>query len=274
MTDSPKQVNLDQFESLDAAVAAVQGPVRRYDVVAKRLGDAQGIEQTRLGYLFLSAVARARGLHEGIAQAIAASNPHATFPLLRQFAETVLVVMYVAENPEYAGAIIVHPRHEPTVRRKNMQELIDWSKRRRHAEQFKEVYAELCEGTHYGSTAWGFPFDFAEDRAADSPSWRSSPRWTSKRQALTACAWTLEIAEAMESALNNLAGRCLREQRAATAREAGVQVATCRVHGPIVVGDANHTICPVQSKRVVDDEEVVSTCAEPLKVERPHRTAE
>jgi hypothetical protein len=70
----------------------------------------------------------------------------------------------------------------------------------------KMVYAELSEATHFGATAMWMPhsIECEEERLL---SWSSGPQWRSDEEALIACAWTLELADAMELALRQLAER-------------------------------------------------------------------
>jgi hypothetical protein len=211
----PTPLDLTQFESLDAAVAAVI-PGRQYEDVAAQVLERNGAGVTELTVFFMSAVSRARSLHEGVATAIAASNPHAAFPLIRQFAETVAVVLYVADHPEYVAALMDHPKNLPkNVKRLSIQALVNYMDSR-HSEQFGVVYADLCEITHFGSFAVWSPFQLKDDPAAPGRlSWASGPRWKDERQGLIACAQTVELADAMEQAIKNLGAACIREMDSA-----------------------------------------------------------
>jgi len=207
-------LDLNQFDSVADALERVQ-PGDEYDDVVRRLFAVTGGELTELTMFFLSAVARANGLHHGIAQAIAAENPHAAFPLIRQFAETVAVVLYVADNPHYARVISTRPdqRSKGGPKRRSMQYLVNYMDKN-HADQFGAVWKELCEATHYGAVAWALPFTTSDDEDRDFE-WRSRPHWKNDRDALIACAQTLECADTMETALNNLGARIVTAHRAA-----------------------------------------------------------
>lgn len=101
--NDPTLLDLTQFESLDDAVSAVKSFDRHeYEDTAVRVFDSvktTGGGFTQLMMFLLSAVSRARGLYDGIEAAIAAANPHAAFPLIRQFADAVAVVLYTTEHP-------------------------------------------------------------------------------------------------------------------------------------------------------------------------------
>ena len=149
-------------------------------------------------------ITRSQGLHEAIAREIARENPHAVFPLIRAFAESVLLVFYVADHPDYVNALIDRPRNfgKGDPKRKSIQALISYAKD--HAPGMKDVYAELSEATHFGSTAMWASVTPEEERHV---SWANSPRWRSDEQALIACAQTLELADAMTHLLTQFAER-------------------------------------------------------------------
>jgi hypothetical protein len=207
MADEPELLDLSQFASLDDAISNVQTG-RIYEEVSTPYLQAIHADG-RLFYLdlfFMSAITRARSLHEGIAREIAAANPHATFPLIRQFAETVALVFYVSDHPAYVNALTDRPRDLPrNIKRKTPQALVNYMSK--HARHFGEVYAELCEITHYGSTAmWS---TIRPDKADPGHiTWSSKPDWRDERQALIACAQTLELVDAMQTALKALGHAC------------------------------------------------------------------
>jgi len=75
-----------------------------------------------------------------------------------------------------------------------------------HAPGMKEVYANLSEATHFGSTAMWASVKPGEGEERDF-TWQSAPRWRSDEQALIACAQTLELADAMTVLLTRFAER-------------------------------------------------------------------
>lgn len=210
MSDRPTLLDLDQFASLSDAVESLS-PGQRYEDIAVKVVEAADGVLTTLLLFFMSAVTRARCLQEGVALTVKASNPHAAFPLIRQFAETVAVVFYVADHPDYVAALMEEPRHLPkNVKRKGIQALIAHMDKR-YSNQFKTVYADLCEITHYGSFAWATPFRLAsetDESVSGRFTWASGPRWRDERQGLIACAQTLELAAAMSAGLTRLGRVC------------------------------------------------------------------
>lgn len=207
-TSPPERLNLDleQFLSVEDALAKVQPGERYLDVGKVVLPHAEGLPLTLPVLFWFSMISRCQGLHDAIAREIAHENPHAVFPLIRAFAESVLLVIYVADHPEYVNALIDRPRNlgKGGPKRKSIQALISYAKD--HAPGMKDVYAELSEATHFGSTAMWASVTPAEAEEHHF-TWASSPRWRSDEQALIACAQTLELADAMTHLLREFAER-------------------------------------------------------------------
>ena len=85
--------------------------------------------------------------------AVANANPYAVFPLIRAFAEAVVLVFYVNDHPQYVRTLIVPERELPKggPKRKTIKALISYASE--HAPGMEAVYRELSEATHFGSTA-------------------------------------------------------------------------------------------------------------------------
>jgi hypothetical protein len=214
---------------------------------------------------FLGSIARARGLHEGLAQAIASTNPHAAAPLLRQFVETLAVVLYVTRHADYAGAFI----HDPRVQkqrggpsRKSPKKLVDWMEASGNAVGFVTMYEELSEATDYGGTAFAFPFQTDQDD--DSiVHWQAEPRWKDVGSALVICRWTISASDAMEAWLRQL-GQLW--QRVVTSGDG--MSGYCPVHGPIP--GVGRTTCPLPDTRIVGEGIEEFTCGQKLSAEPKH----
>jgi hypothetical protein len=213
---APTKLDLDQFTSLEDALVKVE-PGDRYLEVGKvlmPLGD--GMPMT-LGTMFwFSMITRSEGLHQAIAREIRAGNPHAVFPLIRAFAEAVVLVIYVGDHPSYVEVLTARaselPKNGP--KRKSIQALINYASR--HAPGMKGVYADLSEATHFGAIAmWVSHTIEGDDESGYRTSWTSYPRWRDDEQAMVACAQTLELAEAMEYFLHRFAAAHVLPLRAA-----------------------------------------------------------
>ena len=206
-------VDLDQFKSVNDALAKIDAARHSYLRAGRAVlerGDA-AILSTREGIFWSAGLTRCQGLHDATAREIRHENPHAVYPLLRAFAETVLHLIYVIDHPAYIDRLVRRERDRPknAPGRKTIQALVAYASKQ--AAGMKGVYAELSEATHFGSIAvWA---SWSQDGEADHGRtgfvWSSRPRWRSEEQQLTACAYLLELADVGEILLANFAGRYL-----------------------------------------------------------------
>jgi hypothetical protein len=205
--EDPILLDLSQFSSPQNAIASIDRERGFDEIVKPVLADAVNVMEgpTMLFAFCQSAITRANGLYAGVVREIRASNHPAVFVLMRQLAETVAVVRYVADNPTYVTALLRPEKEwkpgEP--KRKHIQSLIDYMDKN-YSTQFKAVYAELSELCHFGSTAvWQSHVIVSnqERRAV----WNSQPAWRSQHTLYVACAQVLELGEAMALALMSLA---------------------------------------------------------------------
>ena len=169
---------------------------------------SEGLPLTLPTLFWFSMITRSEGLHRAIAREAREGNAHAVFPLIRALAESVVLVHYVLDKPAYVQVLIQRaselPRDGP--KRKSIQALINYASK--HAPGLKAVYAELSEATHFGAIAmWASHNITGEDESGYSTSWASAPEWKSDKEALIACAQTLELADAMEALLRQFAHR-------------------------------------------------------------------
>ncbi len=206
LTPPPRGLDLGQFDSVEDALTKIEPGDRYLEVgkIAMRDGkDGGGLPLTLPVLFWFSMITRSQGLHDAIVREIAQGNPHSVFPLIRAFAESVVLVYYVSDHPKYVTALIDHPRSsgKEGPRRKTIQALIAYAKD--HAPGMKDVYAHLSEAAHFGSTAmWA-----SVTPTGEGFTWASSPRWRSDEQALIACAQTRELADAMTDLLTRFAER-------------------------------------------------------------------
>jgi hypothetical protein len=212
MPEPPQLLDLSQFASVEDALDRI-APRQRYVGVAKSLDMLERSKRLRgvnVGWLFwLSMITRSEGLHEAIAREARQGNPHAVFPLIRAFADTVVMLLYVVDHPDYVDTLTVRAGElqKGGRQRKKLQALIAHVSKQ--APGLKHVYAELSEATHFGSAALWMSHSVLRDGDAGARRaiWTSNPNWRDEKQALIACALTLELAEAMQTALNNFAVR-------------------------------------------------------------------
>ena len=194
-------LDLDQFRDLEDALGQLANS-RVYDDVLTA-AFARPHTYGLLTVFAQSACTRFRGLHEGIVREVAASNPHAAFPLNRAFAETVLTLAYAYDNPDYLDRITERRGDQPKeLKRLPITVLIDHIEP--SAPGFRHVYDDLCEMTHFGSVALWQPHVMAN---VTTVHWRSEPRWKNEREPLIACAQLGEMSAAAVTYLHNFAGR-------------------------------------------------------------------
>lgn len=202
----PILVDLAQFESLDHAKRVIQRD-RGFDDSVKQdlVGAVEASEQLNADLAFvLSAISRSRALHEAIVREIGHDNPQAVFTLMRQFAETIALIRYTADHPHYFDTVVRDPQDlEPgMLKHRSTQSLINHMDSK-YSVQFKLVYAELCDMSHFGAKAvWNS--HRLESEEENRTSWSSSPRWRSDQECLVACAQLLELSDEMERSLRAL----------------------------------------------------------------------
>ena len=214
----PQRLDLEQFASVEDALEKIASGDRYFDVgklAMSYVDDGAGLPLTQPVLFWFSMITRSQGLHDAIVREIGEGNPHAVFPLIRAFVESVVLVYYVTDHPEYVEALMDHPRnfgrHGP--RRKSMQSLMTYMEK--DAPGIKDVYAHLSEATHFGSTAMWASAKPDESEEHDF-TWASAPEWRSDEQALIACAHTLEMADAMTFLLTRFAERYVGPRRQVT----------------------------------------------------------
>lgn len=194
-------LDLDQFHDLADALGQLANSKVYEDVLEAAF--ARPHTYSVLTMFVQSSCTRFRGLHEAITREIAASNPHAAFPLNRAFAETVLTVAYVHDHPDYVERITERRGDRPKeLKRLPVRALIDHIEP--NAPGFSAVYDELCEVTHFGSVALWQPHLLKEPLTVQ---WRSEPRWRDDREPLVACAQLKEMSAAAQIYLYNFVGR-------------------------------------------------------------------
>jgi hypothetical protein len=201
-------LDLSQFASLDDALNKVEPGSRYLDVGRLLIPIGDGMPMTLTTMFWFSMITRSEGLHQAIAREIRQNNPHAVFPLIRAFAEAVVLVLYVHDHPNYIGLLTTRPDELPKngPKRKSMQALIHHASKQ--AAGMKSVYAELSEATHFGAVAmWASHTIEGDEQSGLRTTWTSYPRWRDDEQAMVACAQTLELADAMESLLRAFAER-------------------------------------------------------------------
>lgn len=143
--------------------------------------------------IFAGLTARAQGLHEGAIAAIEAGNPYAAFTLLRSYSENAAAILYLMDHPTMLDKFWQDPKGVKIGRITNHA-------RKRFA-MFAEIYDQLSQFAHPASRSI-----LASFKAGDEGqfSWSSAPRFKSESDAITACAWVVELAQATGHLLDGL----------------------------------------------------------------------
>lgn len=191
-------IDLSQYASVEDALSEAQGLADQLKRVAIRAMTEDNPERTlSLAHIFLwSALARAKGLHDGIEREIQASNPHATFPLIRTYVELDGLLLYVTEKPDYLQKLVANPRDSLAARGRVSFQAV-WALAARRYPGIKKVYEELSEFGHFGSSGVWASVRF-DDRNPDpgtlgkvtqwiGPGWRDADR-----DPKLAAAWLVE----------------------------------------------------------------------------------
>lgn len=219
MADESGRVFLDLsgMEDRDRAISiASAGCPTRYTEVAEKHMAKQAV-LTQGFMLFGSFVSRMRGLHEGVVREIANNNPHAAFPLIRAWVETVTIGLYLLRNPAYSEFLLEGPGNNRPAK-KSFQAMFHAV--RDDAGQLELVYRQLSDYSHFGSLGvWNA--HSLDDRDGQRVTWTDVPRWRDEQHFQIACAQTAELAEAGLRTLDDLGAMLIRPPRRHQEKEPG-----------------------------------------------------
>lgn len=200
-------MDLSKLGTLSEAVETSEGLATSYDKIARGVLELTGANFGSESLFFQSMIVRIRGLHDGSVREIRSGNPHGTFPLVRAWSEACALLVYVVDKPQYITALMEDKKSlgSSAGRRKSIQALISHATGRMPG--LKLIYGQLSEVAHFGSVAFWNPFDThdSDDPSVVTLTWSSIPRWRDEHQALIACGWVHELAEASRHLLQEFA---------------------------------------------------------------------
>jgi hypothetical protein len=203
---APQQLNLDQFDDVEDALQKLSDS-RIYENEIKEFIEQFSPEWSLPLMFAQSAASRLRAFHEGSLREIAAENPHAAFTLNRSLAETVLVLAWTMDHPDYMDQVL-RPKSELPKAMKPPAIVVMREHFAADAPGFDAVYADLCEVTHFGSKSFAHPHQFVDEGANEQAiQWAAVPRWRSNQEPLIACAQLQELRDAGVTLLHNFLGR-------------------------------------------------------------------
>ncbi len=204
-------LDLSKFASVEDAIKEIDMGDRYTRVFTEIITDH--MDMNLLTLFFASVISRSVGLHSAILREIRPSNPHGVIPLLRAFTEDAVLLMYVIDNPTYVKSLAVRAKDllSKGPKRKSIQSPIGHSAS--VAPGFKLIYADLCEGSHFGSIEIWMSHSAPESEIPDVAAnwrWSSAPHWKgeskTRSSAVRNClswltAWRCISADSGESSL-------------------------------------------------------------------------
>lgn len=137
--------------------------------------------------LFCGLLARGQGFHEGAVDAIEAGNPYAAFTLLRSYAENAAAVLYLKDHPTRIDAFW----NDINGRGITIGKMTNYANTRFGG--FKGVYEQISRYAHPHLLSVITSHRTNDDNAF---LWASDPTFHSDNDALAACGWAVELAEA------------------------------------------------------------------------------
>jgi hypothetical protein len=206
----PLKVDLAQFASVEDAVRKAEASFARFVPLAKRIVAADQGSLHEPAILMLSAIARATGLCVGIVHAVETENPHAAFPLIRSYADVVLVALFVHLRPAYLQTALRGPRNLKAgdMKPRTSQAMISAVSER--APGFAAAWDELSDLTHFGSlaiwNAWQLDTSAPAPNTLGTFNFATHPRWRNASDPLLVCGWLIELSDALTDTLELMLG--------------------------------------------------------------------
>jgi hypothetical protein len=148
--------------------------------------------------VFSGFLARAQGFHEGTVVAIAADNPYAAFTLLRAYAENAAAILYLKDHPAQLDRFWRDIRGAGVP----IDEITDYAMNRFRG--FRGIYLELTKYAHPHALSLFASSRVIEGRLVE---WSSVPTFKSDHDAVMACVWVVELADATSHLLKEFAAQ-------------------------------------------------------------------
>lgn len=183
-TDWLQSLGVRDAESGSAAARAARD--RILEPARRVLGSTDDL--TLLTVVFQGFVARAQCLHEGSVQMIEAGNPHASFTLLRAYAENAAAILYAKDHPN-----VVSHWWDPDGHGVKIGKITNHAATR--FDGFKGIYDQLSKFAH--PQAKGILASTSiTDEAVGKMEWSSAPHFKRPHDQLIAYGWAVELAGA------------------------------------------------------------------------------
>jgi len=204
----PPRVDLSRFASVQDAIEKAEASFARFVPLAKRILVADQGNLHEPSIFMLSAVARATGLCAGVVHAVETENPHAAFPVLRSYADVVLVVRYVWHRPAYLPTALRGPKNlrPGDMKARTSQAMISVVSAK--APGFAAAWDELSDMTHFGSlaiwNAWQLDTSAPAANTLGRVNFATYPRWKTATDPLLVCGWLIELSDALSDTLEQM----------------------------------------------------------------------
>jgi len=150
VSQDPIILDLSRFSTKEEALSIAKGDCPNSYIQVSRKYVFPGATMSSAHLLFMSAVSRAIGLHEGALREINADNPHSVFILNRGFLELLSILMFTADNPEYIDVLtgLGPGKDGPRKRFKDIFQSLE-----KEAPGFMNAYDELSKYAHFQDLA-------------------------------------------------------------------------------------------------------------------------
>lgn len=127
-----------------------------------------------------------------------ADNPYASFTLIRAYAENAAAILYVKDRP---GVLDLFWR-EPDSPGVSIGKITNYAQKRFAG--FRGIYGQLSQYAHPAARSLLASHRMVEGEARNVR-WSSAPSFKSENDAMVACGWIVELAEASSHLLVELA---------------------------------------------------------------------
>lgn len=147
--------------------------------------------------VFQGFVARAQALHESSTQMIYAENPHASFTLLRAYAENAAGILYAKDHPDRVDKFWDIDGYGIKI-----GTITNYARTR--FQGFKAIYDQLSQFAHPQALGILSSASVSDDKKLN---WSSVPHFKRPEEQVLAYAWVVELAEATRHLLYEFAHR-------------------------------------------------------------------
>lgn len=207
MTKQPKQksssdpapLNFKDYPDVEKLLKLSKDSAQSFKELYQRIlqEDNPEMEFTHAHMFAMSALARAANLARGITQAVNEKNPDAAFGMLRMGFETIALVIYVAEKPDYIDVVTgLAELHGDRRRTHSFQKM--WPKVGKYLPGLPSAYAQLSDYVHFNQSGVWSSWSLQDSGTVNT---HLGPGWKSDSQRHLAAIWLYEFVESIKRAI-------------------------------------------------------------------------